>query len=256
MTGFRALGSLGRGRPRAVADRRDAAKAAAARAAVQRYVRPGMRLALGTGSTAAHAVRAIHELLRDAPFECVASSSETERLATSLGLAVRPLRGDDRFDLMIDGADEVSPGLDLTKGGGGALLREKLLARLSTRLVIVVDDSKLVTALGERAPIPVEVVPFCRPVLEHRFVAEGYAPKLRTEAGGGPYRTENGNEILDVGAPRPLQHPSEVDRTWRGWVGVVETGLFVGLAERAVVGEAAGGVRELERAPQGPVPGR
>jgi len=227
-----------------VADPLLAAKAAAARAAVDRYVRPGSRLALGTGTTAEEAVRALRVLHPTATFDCVASSAATERLASSLGLAVRPLRGDDRFDLMIDGADEVTPQLDLTKGRGGALLREKLLARLADRLVIVVDESKLVTAIGERAPIPVEVVPYCRPVLERSLAREGFAVAVRRVA-RETFRTENGNEVLDLTPAAPVREPAEVARRLRSHVGVVETGLFVGIAERAVVGSPSGGVREL-----------
>jgi ribose 5-phosphate isomerase A len=230
-----------------VADPHEAAKAAAALAAVERYVRPGLRLALGTGSTAGPAIRAIRRLHPTVAFDCVASSGASETLARSIGLPVRPLRADDRFDLMIDGADEVSPSLDLTKGGGGALLREKLLARLSARLVIVVDGSKLVGALGERAPVPVEVVPYCRPVLERQLAEAGLGPRLRPAPGGGPFRTETGHEILDLHPASPVRRPAELDRELRSRVGVVETGLFVGLAERAVVGDDSGSVRELVR---------
>jgi ribose 5-phosphate isomerase A len=237
-----------------VADPLDAAKAAAARRAVERYVRPGARLALGTGSTAAHAVRAIREVYPGGVFDCVASSGATERLAASVGLGVRPLRGDDRFDLMLDGADEVSPALDLTKGGGGALLREKLLARLAARVVIVVDDSKLVRALGERRPVPVEVVPYCRPVLERELATLGFSPQLRRAPDVRPYRTENGNEILDLVPDEPIRQPAEVDRALRATVGVVETGLFVGIADRAVVGAPDGRVRELLRSREGERP--
>ncbi len=247
MSGTAAFASLARRAERAVADPQDAAKAAAARWAVQRYVRAGLRLALGTGTTAAHAVEAIRALHPGERFDCVASSEATERLAASLGLGVRPLRGDDRFDLMLDGADEVAPNLDLTKGGGGALLREKLLARLSARLVVVADETKLVPALGTRAPVPVEVVPYCRPVLEREVARLGFTPRPRTGPGGRPYRTENGLEILDLAAALPLDRPAETDRALRSLVGVVETGLFVGLAERVVVGSPSGAVRELAR---------
>jgi ribose 5-phosphate isomerase A len=232
-----------------VAGSLDAAKAAAARHAVDRYVRPGLRLALGTGSTAEQAVRALHARFPAVKFDCVASSGATERLATSLGVGVRALRGDDRFDLMIDGADEVSPALDLTKGGGGALLREKLLARISDRLIVVVDERKLVRALGERAPVPVEVVPYSRPVVERELGEEGFAVRLRRGPDGEPFLTENGNEILDLVPERPLRRPAAVETVLRGKVGVVETGLFVGLAERAVVGSPSGAVRELVRPP-------
>ncbi len=223
----------------------EAAKVAAARHAVDRYVQPGLKLALGTGSTAEEAVRALRARFPGTAFDCVASSSATEELARGLGLPVRPLRGGDRFDLMLDGADEVAPSLELTKGGGGALLREKLLARLSRRLVVLVDRSKLVRALGERAPIPVEVVPFCRPVLEHELSSEGYAVLVRVGRDGRPFRTENGNELLDLRPPSPVVAPLELDRALRAHVGVVETGLFLGLAERVIVGDDDGSVHEL-----------
>jgi ribose 5-phosphate isomerase A len=221
-------------------------KIAAAELAVERCVRPGLRLALGTGTTASEAIRSIAARFPRAPFECVASSQESEVLARSLGLRVRPLARGDRFDLMIDGADEVSPSLDLTKGGGGALLREKLLAHLSRELVIVVDSSKLVRALGERSPVPVEVVPFARPVLEPELEAEGYRVRLRALREGDPFRTDNGNEILDLVPPHPMEEPGPVERAIRSHVGVVEVGLFVGLVRRLFVGHPDGRVEEKE----------
>jgi len=226
-----------------VVDDLERAKSAAAEHAV-RNLRAGMRLALGTGSTAAHAVRAIAARFPGTPFDCVASSRATEALARELGLAVRPLRGDDRFDLLVDGADEVADSLALTKGGGGALLREKLLARLSAERVILVDPTKLVHRLGERAPIPVEVVPFARAVLESEFVRRGYRVQLRGGPGGSPFRTDNGNEILDLKPPAPLDDPAAAERTLRAPTGVVETGIFVGLADRVVVGLPDGRVEE------------
>jgi ribose 5-phosphate isomerase A len=230
----------------------DRAKAAAAARAVD-AVRPGMRVALGTGSTAAFAVRAIAEQILPSSLDCVASSLATEALAASLGLAVRPLRGDDRFDLMIDGADEVSDSLDLTKGGGGALLREKLLAELSRELVIIVDPTKLVRHLGERSPIPVEVVPFARPVVAHALEARGYRVAVREAPGAQRYRTDNGNEILDVRPSRPIEDPAAVARELATPVGVVETGLFVGLAHRVLVGRPDGTVDERFRGRPPPV---
>lgn len=220
------------------------AKEAAARRAVDQLVRPGMTLALGTGSTAAWAVRAIAEKFPGTSFECVASSKATEELARALGLRVRALAAEDRFDLMLDGADEVTPDLAMTKGGGGALLREKLLAQLSKEVAILVDPSKLVKALAERAPIPVEVVPFARPSLEGAFRGAGYRVVHRLAPGGGPFVTDNGNEILDLSPPQPIAHPGEADRGLRGRVGVVETGIFVGLAHRLYVGKDDGSVEE------------
>lgn len=223
----------------------DRAKEAAARRAVERCVRPGLELALGTGTTAEHALRAIAAAHPKIPFDCVASSEATEDLARALGLSVRPLAEDDRFDVMIDGADEVSPALDLTKGGGGALFREKLLAHLSRELVIVVDDSKLVRTLGERFPIPVEVVPFARPAVVRELSEEGYRVAVRPGPRGPPYRTDNGNEILDLLPPVPITDPAATARALRAHLGVVETGLFPGMARRVFVGHSDGRVDEL-----------
>jgi ribose 5-phosphate isomerase A len=220
------------------------AKRVAARAGVER-VRAGMRLALGTGTTAAEAVRALAERFPRPEFDCVASSRATEELARSLGFAVRSLREDDAFDLMLDGADEVTPTLDLTKGGGGALLREKLLARLSREVVILVDPTKLVGHLGDRAPIPVEVVPFARAVLARRFADEGFRVLHRTEADGRPFVTDNGNEILDLRPVRPIDDPAATAARLGGATGVVETGIFVGLASVVLVGHPDGRVEAL-----------
>ena len=227
------------------------AKAAAARRGVER-VRPDMRLALGTGSTAAEAVRALAERFPGRALDCVASSRATEELARSLGIPVRPLRADDRFDLMLDGADEVTPSLDLTKGGGGALLREKLLARLSREVVILVDPTKLVAHLGEKARIPVEVVPFARAVLARRFAHDGYRVRLREGPDGRPYLTENGNEILDLKPLKPIEDPAATAATLAAATGVVETGIFVGLATLVLVGYPDGRVDELPKS--GPRP--
>jgi ribose 5-phosphate isomerase A len=234
-----------------VSEELERAKRAAAEHAVE-ALRPGLKLALGTGSTAAYAVRAIAARFPGVKFDCVASSRATEDLAKSVGVPVRPLRGDDRFDVLLDGADEVADSLALTKGGGGALLREKLLARLSRRRVILVDPSKLVHHLGERSPIPVEVVPFARPVLEVELARQGYGVGLRAGSTAGSYRTDNGNEILDLTPPRPLADPAAADRTLRGVTGVVETGIFVGLADLVVVGHPDGRVEERKAPPSAP----
>ena len=221
-------------------------KAAAARAAVAR-VRSGMRLALGTGTTTAFAVRAIAERFPDGGgITAVASSRVTERLAQELNFPVRPLQGDDVFDLMVDGADEVTPQLDLTKGGGGALLREKLLARLSKELVVIVDHTKLVQRLGERVAIPVEVVPFARPVVEHRLKDRRFGTRLRVDGPTHtPWMTDNGNEVLDVTPPTPVENPRLLDSELKGITGVVETGIFCGLARRVYVGLPDGRVEEI-----------
>ncbi len=208
----------------------------AARAAARR-VKRGMRVALGTGSTAAYAIRALAERFGgDGEIESVATSQASESLAGSLGLKVRALKEDDSFDIMIDGADEVTPQLALTKGGGGALFREKFLARLSAEVLIVVDHTKLVDRLGSRSAIPIEVVPFARPVLSRRLTARRLGVQLRRRSDGQPFLTDNGNEVLDLRPPAPLDDPAALDQELRGEPGVVETGLFVGLAHRVYVG--------------------
>ncbi len=203
-----------------------------------------MRVALGTGSTAARAIAALAERFPGAEqISCVASSRASEALALRHGLTVGPLREGDEFAVMIDGADEVAPDLDLTKGGGGALFREKLLARHTRELVIAVDPSKLVPRLGSRSAVPIEIVPFARPLLLARLRAAGLAPALRTTPEGGPWITDNGNEILDLRLPAE-RDPRAVDRELHDLTGVIETGLFLGLADRVIIGRPDGGVEE------------
>jgi ribose 5-phosphate isomerase A len=196
-----------------------------------------MRVALGTGSTAAYAIRALAERFGpEGTIDAVATSSMSEELARQLGLPVRPLKGNDTFDIMIDGADEVTPRLELTKGGGAALFREKFLARLSREVVIVVDHTKLVDRLGSRSAIPIEVVPYSRPVLEAQLTRERFGIALRRRPDGTTLVTENGNEILDLRPSKPVEAPAELERSLRGRAGIVETGLFVGLAHRVFIG--------------------
>jgi ribose 5-phosphate isomerase A len=233
-----------------MADPHEAEKAAAARAAVAR-VRPNMRLALGTGSTAAYAVRALADRFPNGDgITCVASSERTEALARELGIEVGPLRPTDRFELMIDGADEVDPSLSLTKGGGGALFREKFLARLSAQVVIVIDPTKLVPHLGTRSPIPVEVVPFARETLITELAKRSIPATVRTGAPrGGTFRTDNGLEVLDLRPPPPLPDAGRLDTALRAMPGVVETGLFVGLASSVLIGRSDGSVEERRPLP-------
>ena len=216
----------------------------AARAAIRR-VHPGATVALGTGSTAAYAVRALAERFPKGGLDCVSSSLATTELAVSLGLSVRALGEDDQFDVMLDGADEVDPHLAMTKGGGGALLREKVLARLSKEVLILVDHTKLVPRLGTRAAIPVEVVPFARPAVAKHLRERRIASVLRAGSDGTPRLTDNGNEILDLTPPGPIDDPAALEQELRGIPGIVETGLFLGLASRVYVGLPDGTVHEI-----------
>ncbi len=227
------------------------AKSAAARAAIA-SIRVERRIALGSGSTAERMVRAFAERFPGAEgFHLVASSHATEELGRELGLAVRSLRADDRFDVMLDGADEVSAELDLTKGAGGALFREKFLARLSDRLVIMVDTGKLVARLGSIHAIPVEVVPFAQAVLVRSFEHEGFSVEVRRTDDGRPFVTDNGNEILDLRPPAPLEDPAATDQGLRAHAGVVETGIFPAMADLVLVGSPDGRVEERHRSPTG-----
>lgn len=207
---------------------------------------PGMRLGLGTGSTAKHAIIEIGRrwAAGELPgLTAVATSEASEALARGLGVPVEPL--DPRpLDLAIDGADEITPALDLIKGLGGALTREKLVEAQAKRFVVVADHTKLVSRLGEHAPIPVEIVRFGFLSTIERLRALGLGGRLR-QPGAQPYVTDNGNYIFDVRAQGEFV-PAQLERTLKGTLGVVETGLFLNMAERAFVA-APNGVRELVR---------
>ncbi len=210
------------------------------------YVEDGMVLGLGTGSTAAHLVRLLGERVRGGlRVQGVPTSRATEALAAECGI---PLVGFDRvtrLDLTIDGADEIGPNLDLIKGGGGALLREKIVASVSDRYVIIADETKLVKRLGGFA-LPVEVTPFALAVVTARLEAEGAKPVLRRVAGGDAMVTDEGHHLLDC-AYGAIDDAPALARALTGIVGVVEHGLFVGMADAAVIGRDDG-VEVIERA--------
>ncbi|GIW41801.1 MAG: ribose-5-phosphate isomerase A [Candidatus Binatia bacterium] len=199
-------------------------------------VRDGMTLGLGTGRAASAFVRALGERIREGlRVRGIATSESTARLAVEVGIPLVDLADAETIDLTVDGADEVDPKLDLIKGYGGALLREKVVASASRRVVILVGPEKLVSVLGERGKLPVEVVPFALPYCRRRFAQMGYACEPRLEA-GDLFRTDNGNCILDCSVG-PLPEPGRVDAEFRAVPGVVATGLFVGLADLVIVGE-------------------
>jgi ribose 5-phosphate isomerase A len=233
-------------------DPQSAAKQRAGETAVDRYVRSGMRVGLGTGSTAVWAIRRLGALLASGALTDVAGvpTSEASRAEAQVcGVPLTTLDDDPRLDLTIDGADEVSPALDLVKGAGGAHLREKVVAQASDRLVIVCDPSKLVAALGENFAIPVEVVRMARRPEQEFLESLGARVGWRQRSdGAGPFVTDEGNWILDAdfGA---LPDPAAVLRRLQARAGVVEVGLFLGLADVVLVAEPDG-VRELTRPSQ------
>jgi ribose 5-phosphate isomerase A len=222
-----------------MSDPQDAAKRAAAVRAVD-LVRSGMALGLGTGSTAKLAVDEIARRLADGRLRDlvgVPTSEATERQARALGIPLSTLEQRPALDLTIDGADEVDPAGRLIKGGGGALLREKIVATASRRLAVVVDRSKLVDRLGDRFPLPVEVTPFGWTTHVAAIRAMGGEPVLRSRD-GAPYRTDGGNYILDVRFAGGIDDPERVGAELKARVGVVETGLFLGFAPEVIVGDA------------------
>jgi ribose 5-phosphate isomerase A len=215
--------------------------------AVDRYVRDGMRLGLGTGSTATRMVEALGARvaagrLRD--IVGVPTSAATAELARGLGIALTTLAETPRLDVVIDGADEIDPDLNLIKGLGGAHLHEKVVACAGRLMVVVADDSKLVGRLGERAPLPVEVVEFALPVCERLLRDRHWQPALRMGAGGAPFVTDEGNLILDCRRD-DWTDPAALAAAVRAIPGVVEHGFFLGIAGAAVVAGATG-VRVLE----------
>ncbi|WP_027481986.1 ribose 5-phosphate isomerase A [Deinococcus pimensis] len=227
----------------------EALKAEAALRAVA-LVRPGDRVGLGTGSTARHASEENGRRERageHAGVVGVATSEASAALAREHGVTVEDL--DTRpLDLAIDGADEIAPNLDLVKGLGGALTREKLVELRARRFVVIADHTKLVTRLGEKAPVPIELLRFGLDTTLERLRDLGATGELRAR-GGEPFVTDNGNVILDArfGGGRAIDEA--LARELKLTPGVVETGLFLGMAERAFVA-APEGVRELVRTPR------
>ena len=221
--------------------KREAAEAAAA------LVSDGMVVGLGTGSTATFAIAKLIERVRAGlRITAVPTSERSATQAREGGIELIELAEATRLDITIDGADAVATGsLDLVKGLGGALLREKIVAQATERLLIVVDGSKVVSKLGINSPIPVEVTPFAWQATSGRLAALGVRPVLRVDAAGKPYRTDGGNLILDCHVT-PLTDPASLDVAMQAIVGVVETGLFIGRAHTVYVAEP-GGVRTLTR---------
>jgi ribose 5-phosphate isomerase A len=208
-------------------------KEAAGRAAAE-LVRDGDVVGLGTGSTAYFAVVALGERVKAGlKIVGIPTSIQTGELARSVGIPLTTLDEHPEIDITIDGADEIDPHLNLIKGGGGALLREKVVASITKKMVVVADSGKLVKALG-KFPLPVEIIPFARAVVERRLISQGATPKLRLKSDGQPYITDNGNHILDASFRR-IDDPSSVARNLSETAGVVEHGLFIGYAKLALV---------------------
>jgi len=209
-------------------------KQAAGRAAAK-LVRYGDVVGLGTGSTAYFAVVALGERVKAGlKIVGIPTSVKTGDLARQLGIPLTTLDETPQIDITLDGADEVDPRLNLIKGGGGALLREKVIATATKNMVVVVDSSKVVSVLGN-FPLPIEVISFARTVVENKIVSLGASPKLRTKTDGSPYLTDNGNQILDCSFGQ-IADPAALALILSDTPGIVEHGLFIGLAKVALVG--------------------
>ena len=221
---------------------------AAAEAAL--LVESGMVVGLGTGSTATFLIDALAARVQEGlRIEAIATSERSAAQARAGGIRVIGFDATQDIDLDIDGADEIETGrLDLIKGLGGALLREKIVAASSRRFVVIADDSKLVSRLGERTPVPVEVVPFGWEATARRLLELGAHPQPREKGTGNFFVTDGGNIILDCKFG-PITDPAATERALRDVVGVIETGLFVGRAGLAIVAGESGVRRYHPEAP-------
>ena len=207
------------------------------------FVKDGMLLGLGTGSTVYWSILKLGELVeKGLDIKGVPTSKNTERLAIELGIPLVNLSSINQLDLTIDGADEANENFELIKGGGGALLREKMVASISKRFIIVVDESKLVTDLGQ-FPLPVEIVPFGWELTFKQIRKLGCEPVLRMES-NVPFINDNGNYILDCNFEK-IQDANELNNTLNMIPGVVENGLFVNMADTIVIGKRDDSVNTL-----------
>jgi ribose 5-phosphate isomerase A len=216
----------------------DREKEAAARASVK-LVRDGDIVGLGTGSTAAYAVRFLGERVQAGlKIRGIPTSIHTQELAAGLGIPLTTLDEFQAIDITIDGADEVDPQLRLIKGGGGALLREKIVASATRNFVIIADSSKQVPVLG-KFPVPVEIIKFAEALVAKKIAALGAAVTVRGTSSGKPFLTDEGNHILDCNF-RQIPDPPALARELEKMPGVVEHGLFIGMAAVALIGEGDG----------------
>ncbi|MNZ78091.1 Ribose-5-phosphate isomerase A [compost metagenome] len=222
-------------------------KQLAAEKAVE-YVEDGMKVGLGTGSTAYWAIRKLGERVSEGlKITAVATSRASEEQARELGIPLVAFGDIDSLDLTIDGADELDSSLQLIKGGGGALLREKIVASNSTRMIVIADEGKVVNTLG-KFPLPVEIVPFAWEWTVAELAKLGCQPELR-RSGEELYKTDNGNYIADCRF-EAIEAAPKLALTIQSIPGVVDHGLFIGIAAMAIVGKLDGTIEIIEAQPK------
>jgi len=201
-----------------------------------KFVEDGQVVGLGSGSTAAYAVQLLGERVRAGlKIRGIPTSVQTQQLAEEFKIPLLALNDVQEIDVTIDGADEVDPELRLIKGGGGALLREKVVASASRKMVVIADSSKQVPRLG-KFPLPVEVIAFAESVIRRKIAALGASVKLRQYAYGNPYTTDEGHHILDCSFGQ-ISDPESLARALEEMPGIVEHGLFIGMADVVLVGK-------------------
>jgi ribose 5-phosphate isomerase A len=228
-------------------DDRNTLKKMAGEKAVE-YIESGMVVGLGFGSTVIHSLRLIGELIRRGELEGIQAIPTADLIADEArraGIPLTSLEEHPRIDVTIDGADEVDPELNLIKGGGGALLREKIVAQATTLNIIVVDEQKLSPVLGTNFDLPIEIVPFGWRPLEEYLRSIGAEPQLRTKADGKSFVTDSGNFILDCHFGT-IDDPYALSAELKSRAGIVEHGLFLDLASEVIIA-AGDGIRSLKR---------
>ncbi len=200
------------------------------------FVESGMAVGLGTGSTATLFIQELGKSVKQGlEVRCIASSQASHNLAVSLGISMTNFGDCPSLDLAVDGADEIAPGLALIKGGGGALLREKIVISAAKRFIVVADKSKAVDQLGA-FPLPIEVIQMASPLLIRDLTDLGIEPKQRTTADGAPFFTDEGNFILDCRCGS-IADPHALAASIRSLIGVVEHGLFLNMAKLALIAD-------------------
>ena len=213
-------------------------KRAAGEAALQ-YVRDGDLVGLGTGSTVKYFLLALGEKVKSGfRVQGIPSSLETARIAHGLHIPLLPYEGEWELDVAIDGADQVDPQFQLIKGGGGALLREKIVASAARQFIVIIDETKCVPVLGETMPVPVEVIPFGWPNAQRQIRALGWSSRLR-QKNNHVFKTDEGNFILDVEVGR-IENPATLENRLNSIPGVAENGLFVDRTSLVIIGGTEG----------------